>query len=87
MNVAVGLMDGLGIDGDRCIRMIPRQVGHHPLKMAGPHLQLPGSCAAMTDFPLHGIYAAVTEFLLKKKGWLIHSKLTGDLGDDEGSIP
>ena len=25
MNVAVGLMDGLGLDGDQCIRMIPRQ--------------------------------------------------------------
>ena len=24
--VAVGLTDGLGLDGDRCIRMIPRQV-------------------------------------------------------------
>ena len=24
MNVAVGLMDGLGLDGDRCIRVIPR---------------------------------------------------------------
>ena len=26
MNAAVGLMDGLGLDGDRCIRVIPRQV-------------------------------------------------------------
>ena len=26
MNVAVGLMDGLGLDGDRCIRVIPRQL-------------------------------------------------------------
>ena len=25
MNAAVGLMDGLSLDGDRCIRMIPRQ--------------------------------------------------------------
>ena len=25
MNAAVGLMDGLGLDGDRCIGMIPRQ--------------------------------------------------------------
>ena len=25
MNAAVGLMDGLGLDGDRCIRVIPRQ--------------------------------------------------------------
>ena len=24
MNVAVGLMDGLGLDSDRCIRVIPR---------------------------------------------------------------
>ena len=24
MNAAVGLMDGLGLDGDRCIRVIPR---------------------------------------------------------------
>ena len=24
MNAAVGLMDGLGLDGDRCIHMIPR---------------------------------------------------------------
>ena len=24
MNVAVGLMDGLGLDGDRCICVIPR---------------------------------------------------------------
>ena len=29
MNVAVGLMDGLGLDGDRCIRMIPRQSGRY----------------------------------------------------------
>ena len=26
MNVAVSLMDGLGLDGDRCIRVIPRQI-------------------------------------------------------------
>ena len=25
---AVGLEDGLSLDGDRCIRMIPRQVSH-----------------------------------------------------------
>ena len=25
MRAAVGLMDGLGLDGDRCIRVIPRQ--------------------------------------------------------------
>ena len=25
MNAAVGLMDGLGLDGDRCIHVIPRQ--------------------------------------------------------------
>ena len=25
MNAFVGLMDGLGLDGDRCIRVIPRQ--------------------------------------------------------------
>ena len=24
MNAAVGLMDGLSLDGDRCIRVIPR---------------------------------------------------------------
>ena len=29
MNAAVGLMDGLGLDGDRCIRMIPRQIFHY----------------------------------------------------------
>ena len=26
MRAAVGLMDGLGLDGDRCIRVIPRQL-------------------------------------------------------------
>ena len=26
MNAAVGLMDGLGLDGDRCIRVVPRQL-------------------------------------------------------------
>ena len=26
MNAAVGLMDGLGLDGDRCIRVIPRHL-------------------------------------------------------------
>ena len=26
MNVAVGLMDGLGLDGDWCIRVIPRHL-------------------------------------------------------------
>ena len=30
MNVAVRLMDGLGLDGDRCIRVIP---GHPPFSM------------------------------------------------------
>ena len=25
MNAAVSLIDGLGLDGDRCIRVIPRQ--------------------------------------------------------------
>ena len=24
MNAAVGLMDGFGLDGDRCIRVVPR---------------------------------------------------------------
>ena len=32
MNAAVGLMDGLGLDGDRCIRVIPRQFKGFPLK-------------------------------------------------------
>ena len=31
MNAAVGLMDGLGLDGDRCIRVIPR---HNPENQA-----------------------------------------------------
>ena len=26
MNVAVGLMDGLGLDGDLCIRVIPQHL-------------------------------------------------------------
>ena len=30
MNAAVGLMDGLGLDGDQCIRVIPR---HPPFSM------------------------------------------------------
>ena len=30
MNAAVGLMDGLGLDGDRCIHVIPRQSRHPP---------------------------------------------------------
>ena len=30
MNAAVGLMDGLGLDGDRCIRVIPQ---HPPFSM------------------------------------------------------
>ena len=30
MNVAVGLMDGLGLDGDPCIRVIPQ---HPPFSM------------------------------------------------------
>ena len=30
MNAAVGLMDGLGLDGDRCICVIPR---HPPFSM------------------------------------------------------
>ena len=30
MRAAVGLMDGLGLDGDRCIRVIPR---HPPFIM------------------------------------------------------
>ena len=34
MNAAVGLMEGLGLDGDRCIRVIPRQhltkIGNSP---------------------------------------------------------
>ena len=30
MNAAVGLMDGLGLDGDQCIGMIPR---HLPFSM------------------------------------------------------
>ena len=28
MNAAVGLMDGLSLDGDRCIRVIPRHLPH-----------------------------------------------------------
>ena len=30
MNAAVSLMDGLGLDGDRCIRVIPRQKEEMP---------------------------------------------------------
>ena len=33
MNAAVGLMDGLSLDGDRCIRVIP-QHGHYCLYYA-----------------------------------------------------
>ena len=29
MNAAVGLTAGLGLDGDRCIRVIPRHYGQH----------------------------------------------------------
>ena len=32
MNGAVGLMDGLGLDGDQCIRVIPRQSLHTPVQ-------------------------------------------------------
>ena len=30
MDAAVGLVDGLGLDGDRCVRVIPRQF-HLPI--------------------------------------------------------
>ena len=33
MNVAVGLMDGLGLDGDQCIRVIPRQIRTQKMMM------------------------------------------------------
>ena len=37
MNVAVGLMDGLGLDGDRCIRVIPRQTQQKPRVTEAQH--------------------------------------------------
>ena len=33
MNAAVGLMDGLGLDGDRCISVIPRQYSRPLVKL------------------------------------------------------
>ena len=33
MRVAVGLVDGLGLDGDRCIRVIPQH--HVPYELVG----------------------------------------------------
>ena len=38
MNAAEGLTAGLGLDGDRCIRVVPRQV--YWLKMQGLGAQL-----------------------------------------------
>ena len=38
MNAAVGLMDGLGLDGDRCIRVIPRQ--DPPIDFYSPQTKL-----------------------------------------------
>ena len=37
MRAAVGLTDGLGLDGDRCIRVIPR---HIPLQIF-PYIYFP----------------------------------------------
>ena len=35
MNAAVGLMDGLGLDSDRYIRVIPRHKVHMACKVVG----------------------------------------------------
>ena len=35
MRAAVGLTDGLGLDGDRCIRVIPRQMPDHQQEALG----------------------------------------------------
>ena len=35
MNAAVGLMDGLGLDGDQCIRVIPQHMRSHRLRIHG----------------------------------------------------
>ena len=37
MNAAVGLMDGLGLDGDRCIRMIPRHIAWGSFGLFAPN--------------------------------------------------
>ena len=49
MNAAVSLMDGLGLDGDRCIRVIPRRI----CMMDLIHCVLPGNQRALSDGKKH----------------------------------
>ena len=67
MNAAVGLMDGLGLDGDRCIRVIPRH-----LDVEGPELDI------LRTIPLDKITIDVLSVEYKvtcddKKEWVARS--------------
>ena len=56
MNVAVGLMDGLGLDGDRCIRVIPRH----------PHFMIIGT-GTMCFYLDHTINYCYVQVMLNKQ--------------------
>ena len=58
MNVAVGLMDGLGLDGDRCIRVIPQHIAISSVNYAIVYILLtrsPSGLLAQLDGILNGI--------------------------------
>ena len=64
MNVAVSLMDGLGLDGDRCIRVIPRQE-----YLTNIHLD-----SALMSGDRTGPLAKALQY---KADWSIFQKVTG----------
>ena len=53
MNAAVGLMDGLGLDGDQCIRVIPRHTQELSTIVLGSRVQV------LSEVPFFGEFILV----------------------------
>ena len=72
MNAAVGLMDGLGLDGDRCIRVIP---GHPPFSVKEEALP------ACKETIVRNIQRSLRDQVMQQIWMYYKEKLTKNLAD------
>ena len=77
MNAAVGLMDGLGLDGDWCIRVIPRQKLLTNLYLSD--LIMPKPVFLMTVHEVHKEYNSLID-QIQAKYELLDSGECGSVG-------
>ena len=72
MNVAIGLMDGLGLDGDRCIRVILR----HP-----PSIVKEEALPACKETIVRNIHLSLRDRVMQQIWMYYKEKLTKNLAD------